>query len=712
MKSRKVNDERRSFLKVSALAGGGFILGFPWLLGCEGDVVAEETTLAHPTNWYDLTAYLKIGDTGLVTIMSPNPEIGQNVKTAMPMIVAEELEVDWKNVNVEQAPFDETKFERQVAGGSQSIRKSWTALRTAGATAKQILVEAAAKQWGVPVGECSVAKGIVSHPSHEALHYGQLAASLVDVEIPKNIKLKDPKDFSIIGKGKMNVDMEGIVTGKALFGIDQAMDALVAMVKRPDGFGMKLKSFDAEATKAVSGVEDVFSFEDKIAVIAKNTWAAMKGLKMLKAEYYPEVELADSTSINKQLLAALNTKSNEPKRNDGDVDAMFSQAEQIVERSYEAPFLPHNPLEPMNFYAHITDEKVELSGPIQTPAWTRNRVAELLERPKEQITIDMTRMGGGFGRRLYGNYVLELAQIADKIRKPVKIMYSREDEMMTGPFRPASAYTFKAALNKIKITAYHLTGAGVNMSNACRENNFPAGTLSHYRVDSHNIESNIPTGAWRAPITNFLAYAEQAFFDEIAEILEKDPIDVRLDLLYAAKDNPVGELDYEIDKMIGVIQLARLKSGWDNAMGKHLGFSVYYSHNTYVAEVAEVVMSEGYPRVTRVCCAVDCGLVVNPLGAINQIEGGIIDGIGHAMYGDLAFEKGRAMQQNFHQYRMIRIDEVPEIDVHFVESLNDPTGLGEPTLPPAGGAVANAIFKATGKRLYKQPFEKELGILG
>ncbi len=712
MKSRNVSEERRSFLKISAVAGGGFILGFPWLLGCESDPLIIETTLAQPNKWYDLTGYLKIGDTGLVTIMSPNPEIGQNVKTSMPMIVAEELEVDWKNVVVEQAPFDESKFERQVAGGSQSIRKSWTALRTAGATAKQILLEAAAKKWGVPVGECKVEKGIVSHPNHESLHYGQLAATIENVQIPIDITLKDPKYFTIIGQGKMNVDMDQIVTGEPLFGIDQAMDALVAMVKRPDGFGMKLASFDDQKTREINGVVDVFKFEEKIAVIAKNTWSAMKGVKALEANYISDEALADSLDISSSLLEVLSQKPKEAKRNDGDVTQAFSEAESIVEKTYEAPFLPHNPLEPMNFYAHITDEKVSLSGPIQTPAWTRNRVAELLGRPEEEISIDMTRMGGGFGRRLYGNYVLELAQIADKLRKPVKIMYSREDEMLSGPFRPASAYTFKAALNKGKITAYHLTGAGVNMSNACRENNFPAGTLANYRVDSHNVKSNIPTGAWRAPITNFLAFAEQAFFDELAEVLSKDPIDLRLELLRNAKDNLVGEVDYEIDKMIGVIELARLKSGWDNAVGKHLGFSVYYSHNTYVAEVAEAQKVNGALKITKVTCAVDCGLVVNPLGAINQIEGGIIDGIGHAMYGDLTFEKGRARQQNFHQYRMIRIDEVPEIDVHFVESLNDPTGLGEPTLPPAGGAIANAIFKATGKRLYRQPFEKEIGVLG
>ncbi|MEN0005756.1 MAG: molybdopterin cofactor-binding domain-containing protein, partial [Bacteroidota bacterium] len=368
---------------------------------------------------------------------------------------------------------------------------------------------------------------------------------------------------------------------------------------------------------------------------------------------------------------------------------------------------------PMNFFAHVTADAVELYGPIQTPAWTRSRVAELLERTEESISVGMTRMGGGFGRRLYGDFALEAAEISSLSNLPVQVVFSREDDMTAGTYRPGSKYKFKAALKDGKMTAYHLVGAGVNMRNATRENNFPATAMANYLVESHNLESNITTGAWRAPITNFLAFAEQAFLDEVALKLEKDPVDFRLELFEEAKQNPTGELDYDIDKFVGVIKLAAEKSNWGKAPSNvHQGFSAYYSHNTYVAEVAEVVINNGRPKVQKVIAAIDCGIVVNPIAAKNQAEGGVIDGIGHAMYGDFAFENGKPSYQNFDQYRLIRIGEAPTVEVHFVESLNAPTGLGEPTLPPAGGAIANALFQATGERLYNQPFVKNANVLG
>lgn len=486
-----------------------------------------------------------------------------------------------------------------------------------------------------------------------------------------------------------------------------------AVVLRPPSFGQKLKSIDDTAAKAVSGVSDVVQFGDKIAVLANSTWAAMKGQKALIAEWEDDGRLEDTTYHNEEMLKLLDTPSKEPKRKDGDVKMAFAEADEIIERVYEAPFLPHNCMEPMNFYANVTDEKIELIGPIQTPEWTRRRVAELLKREESEVSIEMTRMGGGFGRRLYGDFTLEAAEISSLAKTPVQVVFSREDDMTAGTYRPASKYKFRASIKDGKMTGYHLTGVGVNMGNSTREKNFPAAAIENYLVESHNLESNITTGAWRAPVTNFLAYAEQAFLDEVAKTIGVDAVQFRLDLFDRAKNNPEGELDYDVDKFVGVIKLAAEKSGWGNAAnGSHLGFSAYYSHNTYVAEVAEVVVENGSPKVKKMTCAIDCGIVVNPIAATNQAEGGVIDGIGHAMYGDFEFESGRTKQTNFNNYRMIRMSEAPNVDVHFVESKNDPTGLGEPTLPPAGGAIANAFHSATGERLYSQPFTKAKEILG
>ena len=702
---------RRSFLKVSAAAGGGLALGFNWLTGC---TPVEEAAPAVASEWSEINAYLTIGNNGVVTIMSPNPEIGQNVKTSMPMIVAEELDVAWKDVVVKQAPLNSESFKRQVAGGSQSIRRSWEGLRKAGATARQMLVNAAAKEWGVDPADCTTSEGVISHKKGKTISYGAIASAAASMEAPEDVPLKNPNDFKIIGTETSNVDIDPIITGKPLFGLDLKKEGTqYAVVLRPPSFGQKLKSVDDGQTRAINGVTDVIQFGDKVAVLANSTWAAMKGKKVLQAEWENDGKLESTSYHNEELLRLLDTPAKEPKRKDGDVKSAFASADLVVEKVYEAPFLPHNCMEPMNFYANVTEEKVELIGPIQTPEGTRGRVAKLLGREEEGITIEMTRMGGGFGRRLYGDFVLEAAEISSLAKKPVHVVFSREDDMTAGTYRPASKYKFRAAIKDGQLVGYHLTGAGVNMGNSTRQNNFPAGAVDNYLVESHNLKSNITTGAWRAPITNFLAYAEQAFFDEVAQTIGADPVQFRLDLFKRAKENPVGELGYDAEKSIGVIELAAEKSNWgEKKEGVSKGFSTYYSHNTYVAEVAEVVKEGGRPKVTKMTVAIDCGIVINPLGATNQAEGGVIDGIGHAMYCALTFDNGRAQQNNFDTYRMIRMKEAPQVEVHFVKSNNDPTGLGEPTLPPAGGAVANALFKATGERLYSQPFIKEQKILG
>jgi len=706
----KTSFNRRSFLKVSAMTTGGIVLGFNWACSPLGEKILKEA----PNEWFDINAYLTIADNGEVTIMSPNPEIGQNVKTSMPMIVAEELDVDWKDVIVKQAPLNTDVFTRQVAGGSQSIRMGWKSLRMAGGTARQMLINAAAQTWNVDASTLSTKEGFVLSGEGKKLGYGELAKLAATLPVPEEVNLKSAENFSIIGKAKKNVDLEKIITGQPLFGIDTRREGMaIASVLRPPAFGLKLVDFDDRDTLQVNGVKQVVQFGDKIAVIADHTWAAMKGKKALKASWTAADKLEDTAYHDTEMLSLLSKTAEEPRRKDGNVNAEFALADKVIERTYEAPFLPHNTLEPMNFFAHVTSEKVELVGPIQTPEWTRRRVAELLKREETQVTIDMTRMGGGFGRRLYGDFALEAAEISSMTNKPIQLIFSREDDMTAGTYRPASKYRFKAALKNGEMTAYQLTGVGTNIGNSTRENNWPAAALQNYLVQSHDLQSNITTGAWRAPITNFLAYAEQAFIDEVAAEAGKDPIDFRIELFEKAKSNPIGELAYDPDKSIGVIKLAREKSNYGNAGDEvYQGFSTYYSHNTYVAEVADVVISNGKPVVKKLTVAIDCGIVVNPDAAINQSQGGVIDGVGHAMYGDFAFNEGKPSVSNFDQYRLIRMKEAPEVAIHFVESLNDPTGLGEPTLPPAGGAVANALFKATGKRLYKQPFIKQDILIG
>jgi isoquinoline 1-oxidoreductase beta subunit len=481
-------------------------------------------------------------------------------------------------------------------------------------------------------------------------------------------------------------------------------------VCRPPAFGQKISSFDATEAKTVNGVKEVVQFGDKIAVIASNTWAAMKGKKALKVEWKTDEKLESTTDHDKKLNSILDAKDLDVRREDGNVENAFAEADKVIERTYESPFLPHNCMEPMNFYANVTDKKVHLVGPIQTPAGTAKRIAQLIDRNEDDIHLEMTRMGGGFGRRLYGDFALEAAEISNIIRQPVKVIFSREDDMAAGIYRPAIKYRIKASIKAGKVTGYHLKEAAINSNMyGLIPNFFPAGAIENYKVESGNYNSNITTGAWRAPYTNFLAFAEQSFFDELAEALSVDPVQLRLNLLKNVEDGKDPSIEYSAKRMTDVIKLAAEKSNWGTTSnGIHQGFSAYYSHNTHVAEVVDITMKNGQPYVEKVTVAVDCGIVVNPTGAKNQIEGGVIDGIGHAMYGDFSFEDGKPQDVNFNTYRLIRMKETPIVETFFVENELSPTGLGEPGLPPAGGALANAIKAATGQILTKQPFIKSL----
>ncbi len=744
----KTSIGRRSFLKASALAGGGLMLGFNSLISCTSK--SEEEILALPKEWFEINGYVKIGENGLVTIMSPNPEIGQNVKTSMPMIVAEELDVNWKNVVVEQAPLNTAIFTRQLAGGSQSIRQSWKGLRTAGATARQMLCEAAAASWKVPVGEITTEAGMLHHkPSGKSAGFGEIASAAAKIPVPKEVRLKEIKDFKIIGTPRKNVDGLSIVTGKPLYGLDYKKEGmLIAMIAHPPAFGLKLKSVDDSAAKSMPGIKDVFTikaynadhskhmfdvaaFPELVVVVGNSTWEVMNARKTLKLEWehfkdYEETYAhfmtgkkmpspvpagLESTAKHAQLMAELSAKPGKVVRKDGNPETAFKTAAKVIERTYTAPFLAHNTMEPMNFFAHVTDDKAALAGPVQTPEFMEKSVAVRLGLPLEKIDIQMTRMGGGFGRRLYGHFLVEAAVISQKVKAPIKLIYSREDDMTDGVYRPSYQAVYRAALDaNNNLVAFHVRAGGIPES-PLFANRFPAGAVENYLAEEWAHSSNISVGAFRAPRSNFIAGAEQSFLDEVAEAAGKDPIAFRLELLDRAKKNPVGkDNDYEASRYAGVLELVKTKSNWgEEQPGVSRGVSAYFCHNSYVAHVIDLVMEKCKPRVQKVHCAVDCGIVVNPIAATNLVEGGSVDGIGQSMYSGLTFTDGAPDQHNFDNYRMIRHREAPKvIDVHFVQNEIDPTGLGEPPFPPVMGALANALHKATGKRFYTQPFIKDM----
>ena len=715
---------RRAFIRNAGLASGGLVIGFNWLASCK---MTPEQVNSLPKEWFELNGFLKVGDNGLVTIMSPNPEIGQNVKTSMPMIVAEELDVAWKNVIVEQAPLNTAIFTRQLAGGSQSIRQGWEGLRMAGATARYMLKEAAAQAWGVPANEITTKDGTLTHEaSGKSAGYGEMASAATSIEVPDEVELKDNDSFSIIGTDKKNVDGKAIVTGKPLFGLDVYKEGmLTAMIVHPPAFGMKYKGMNADAVKTMPGIKDVFHFEvypegmekqwsdqggipELVAIVGNSTWECMQAKKALNVEWEQD-SMAESTSYHEESLAQLLEKPTEtPARKDGDVDAAFKKAAKIVESTYSAPYLAHNTMEPMNFFAHVTPDKAELLGPIQTPEFAEKSLAARLGMPLEKIDIMMTRMGGGFGRRLYGPFVIEAAVISQKMNAPIKLVYTREDDMTQGTYRPSYKVKYRAGLDEDgNLIAWHVRGAGTN-DDLVFENRFPAGAVDNYLAEKHSLSTNVTTGAWRAPRSNFIAGAEQAFMDEVAEAAGKDPLEFRLELFDKAINNPVGDPeknDYDPERYAGVLKLVKEKANWGTDTGKARGVAAYYCHNSYVAQVLELEDGGDMPRVDKITCAVDCGIVINPLAAKNQIEGGMIDGIGHATYSALSFENGRPEQSNFDTYRLIRHSEAPKnIEVHFVDNGIDPTGLGEPSLPPAIGALSNALYQATGRRFYKQPF--------
>lgn len=743
MKNFSTHFDRRTFLKTSALLGGGIMIHFSGLAKLAAPASLNE--LPAEDQWTEMNGYIKITSDNLIKILCPNPEFGQNVMTSLPMIIAEELDVDWQKVIVEMGPHDNIKLGPQFTGGSNSVRMYWKPLREAGATSRHMILQAAAQSWNVPLETLRTKEGLVFHDqSGKSGSYGDFAAKAATLPVPKDVKLKAIKDFKVVNTSQKNVEGAKIVSGKPLFGLDYQQEGmLIAMIEHPPGFGMKLKSFNAAAALKMPGVKDVFtlklyedgfeqggfdtrSFNDLLVIVGTNTWHLMNARKELITEWMPAGDTKDTmggragkrevivpgklenTADQYVRMKEYAGKPAQQLRRDGDPENAFKNAARIVERTYTAPFLAHNCMEPMNFFAHVTAEKALLVGPLQAPGWTEPTLAKVLNLKPEQIEIQMTRMGGGFGRRAYGHYLVEAALISRKVKAPVKLIYTREDDLSYGIYRPMYTATYRAALDADnKLLAFHVKGGGIP-EHPIHANRFPAGAVEHYLAEGWVIPSNITIGAFRAPRSNFNAAAEQSFLDELAEEMGKDPIDFRLELLKSAKEQPVGkDNDYDPDRYAGVLNLVREKSGWDQKdKSKYSrGVAAYFCHNSYAAHVVDMVMRDEKPYVERVYSAVDCGVVVNPDAAINMIEGAVVDGIGNALYGGLTHKDGVVTQNNFHQYKVIRIHEAPrEIAVSFVKNELDPTGLGEPPYPPVFAAVANSLYKLSGKRHYQQPF--------
>jgi isoquinoline 1-oxidoreductase beta subunit len=719
---------RRSFLKLSGVAGGGLLLGIS---------LVSTKSLASPEPALDSfqpNAFLKIGTDNTVTIIAKNPEIGQGVKTSLPQIIAEELEVDWEKIQVEQGDLD-MRLGDQFAGGSTAIKENFQILRQAGASAREMLVEAAARRFNTPIDQCYAAKGfVVDKQSGKKISYGELAEDASKLNARGNPKLKDRKDFTIIGKSIGGVDNKKIVNGSVLFGIDaRPGGALVAVVLRCPVRGGKVKSFDATEALKVSGVQQVFDFDhvsgdprdsaNGVAVLATNTWAAMKGRELLKATWdYNGGENESTQNITNQLSKNVNSLDAVVIRDDGDVDVAIAKSAKQVEAVYEVPFLAHCTMEPMNYFADVQPDRCILIGPTQVPGSVLDKAQEITGLSADKISVKMTRVGGGFGRRLSIDYATEALVISKKSGKPVQVIWTREDDFANDLYRPAGVYKMKGALDaQGNLAAWHINASTTSRylyANSKRSphitevfpDSFPAGFVPDFRMQYTAVKTNIGTGAWRAPGHNATTFVDQGFLDELAHAAGKDPVDFRFAILgdddktMPYRDH--GGPEYSTKRLKHVIKTVAEKSGWysKRPSDEFRGFACHFMFGAYVAQVVTVSKRKGEKlKIEKIFCAVDCGIVVNRSGATSQIEGGIIDGLNAAMNGSVDIKNGGVSGMNYHTYKMIRLKDAPVIEVSLIESNESPEGLGEISLPTVSAALCNAIFQATGQRIRKLP---------
>ena len=726
---------RRAFLIAGAAAGGGLLLNFSLPLPTLGTERAPNNVVPGRLN-----AFVRIATDGTVTIMAKNPEIGQGIKTMLPMIIAEELDVDWQKVRIEQAGLDPDSYGAQFAGGSFATTLNWEPLRRAGAAGRQMLVAAAASQWRVPAAQCTTTASVVHHRSSgRHLGYGALASLAATLPAPdlKSVVLKDPKEFRIIGHTVRGIDSPLVVSGKPLFGIDVVVPGMrYAIYEKCPVFGGKVVSANLDAVKTLPGVRQAFLVHggtaldgllDGVAIVADSWWQANRALDQLKVVWNEGATASQSSAGFARAAAELAqqppTKS---LRVDGDINAAFGSAAKIVASRYEYPFLAHATLEPQNCTVAVSEGKVEIWAPTQTPQSGRELVAKTLGVPEAQITIHMTRCGGGFGRRLKNDYMAEAAWIARAAGVPIKLLWNRRQDIQHDFYRPAGFHHFKAGLDGAgKLIAFrdHFisfgTGDTFAGSASMSADEFPARFVPHLEYGASLIPLGVPTGALRAPGSNALAFAFQSFLDEVAAAARRDPLQFRLDLLGEPRVLPpptgasANQPGFDTARMRNALVRVAELSAWGKRQlppGRGMGIAFYYSHLGYFAEVVDVsVSAEGEITINQVWVVGDVGSqIINPSGAENQVQGATLDGLAQALGQAITIEAGHTVQSNFHEFNLLRMRQAPPVTVQFIKSDNSPTGLGEPALPPVIPALCNAIYAATGKRVRSLPIDPAL----
>jgi isoquinoline 1-oxidoreductase beta subunit len=716
---------RRDFIRSGALAGAGLVIGFT--IPVRGAAAEGAAKVAGKAAAFKPNAWLQIDPAGRVTVWIHKSEMGQGVRTSLPMLVAEELEIGLDRVRVENA-LPGPDYPNMVTGGSWSVRGSWKPLREAGAAAREMLIEAAAGQWGVERSQCRAEQGEIVHSgSNRRLAYGDLAEAAAKLEPPKEPPLKQKNDFRLLGKKQPRLDTPSKVDGSAVFGLDfRVPGMLYAAVARCPVFGGKAAGHEAAKATGVAGVRQVLPIESGIAVVADSTWAAFQGRDALEVRWDEGPNGALSSADIARKFEEMSAKPGAVARAEGEAEKALASASRKLQAVYEVPFLAHSPMEPPNCTAHARADACDVWAPTQVQTWAQERAAEITGLPKASVRIHTTLLGGGFGRRLETDDVAEAVEISKKIGAPVKVVWTREDEIQHGFYRPASRHVLGAGLDAQgrpaawthRIVAPSITGQrwpeeiknGMDFSAVEGAANFPY-AIPNLKVDYVMANTPVPTGWWRAVYSTQNAFAQECFIDEVAAAAGKDPLQFRLDLLRERRSIPgTEEGDPAIDtaRFRGVLELAAQKCGWGKPLprGRGRGIAAFFSFGSQVAEVAEVTVSpEGRVRVDRVVCAVDCGMTVNPDTLKAQIEGGVVFALSAALKGAITLAKGRVEQSNFHDYEMARIDESPDVEVHIVDSDEPPGGIGEPGVPPMFAALANAVFAATGKRVRRLPIQ-------
>lgn len=709
--------DRRQFLKFTGLVGGGLMLSFT-----TPRVLANAATLQP-------NGYIKIDATGIV-LYAKNPEIGQGVKTSLPMIVAEELDAAWDEVEVVQSAIDQGAYGAQFAGGSMSIPMNWDALRRSGAAARAMLVEAAAKRWGVEAASLSTRDSHVIHAaSGRKLRYTELAAEAAALRVPdpRSLTLKKRDQFRLLGKRITGVDNHALVRGEPLFGIDQSLPGMkFAVYQKCPAIGGKVASANLDEIKAMPGVSDAFVLDGNgnagellpgVAIIADNTFSAIKAKRALKVEWDETEASKDSWSHAKAEADRLRNESGPPVVNTGDVDAAFASSAKQASGFYTYHFVSHATLEPQNCTAWFKDGALELWAPTQTPGQGIGSAAKVVGISPSKVTLHQLRCGGGFGRRLYNDFTTEAAAIAKRAGVPIKLQWTREDDMAYDLYRAGGFHQMDGAVDENgKITGWRdrfitftndgrrpVSGGGLSPGV------FPAGLVDNMRVEQTALPWKNRCAAWRAPGSNVFGFVVQGFLDELAHLAGRDSLEVLLEVLGEPRQMG-GRRGMHTGRAAGVVKLAAKEAGWGRELpdGHGMGIAFYYSHAGHIAEVAEVsVDDDKRVNVHKVTVAADVGPIVNLSGAENQMQGSVVDGLSTMMGLSVTFENGRVEQSNFDQYPMLRMPSTPDVAVHFVDSDYPPTGLGEPALPPLAPAVCNAIFAACGHRIRTLPISEE-----